>query len=242
MIKMKGYIHSFESLAAVDGDGLRCAVFMSGCPLRCIYCHNPDTWHKSDNETDSESLVKKISRYKTYFGKDGGVTFSGGEPLLQSEFIKETIPLLKEQEIGYIIDTSGICDLTPNVCEVLKNSQSVLLDLKFWDNESYLRYTGGNLKKVLDTLSYLDSICKKTVIRTVIVPGINDREEILDKYLELVSDFSCISKYELLAFHTMGFFKYEKLGVVNPLHDKTALSHEKLVELQRFVNVKRKNG
>jgi len=235
---MKGYIHSFESLAAVDGDGLRCAVFMSGCPLRCIYCHNPDTWYKSDNETDAESLVKKISRYKTYFGKDGGVTFSGGEPLLQAEFIKGTIPLLKEQEIGYIIDTSGICDLSPDVCEVLKNSQSVLLDLKFWDEESYLKYANGDIKKVLDTLSYLDSIGKKTVIRTVIVPGLNDSEETLDKYLNLISGYSCISKYELLAFHTMGFFKYEKLGIENKLKNVSPLPHDTLDMLQSYINTK----
>lgn len=235
---MNGYIHSFESLAAVDGDGLRCAVFMSGCPLRCIYCHNPDTWYRSENETDAASLVKKISRYKTYFGKDGGVTFSGGEPLLQAEFIQEAIPLLKEQEIGYIIDTSGICDLTPAVCEVLNNSQSVLLDLKFWDNESYLEYTGKGMKNVLDTLSYLDSIGKKTVIRTVIVPGINDSEEILDKYIELINGCSCISKYELLAFHTMGFFKYENLGVENKLKNTPALSHDTLDMLQSYINTK----
>lgn len=235
---MNGYIHSFESLAAVDGDGLRCAVFLSGCPLRCIYCHNPDTWYKSENETDALSLVKKISRYKTYFGKDGGVTFSGGEPLLQAEFIKETIPLLEEHKIGYIIDTSGICDLTDDVCEVLKNSQSVLLDLKFWDNESYLLYTGKGIRNVLDTLSYLESIGKKTVIRTVIVPGINDREEILDKYLESVKGFSCISKYELLAFHTMGFFKYENLGVENKLKDVSPLSHDVLDRLQSYINTK----
>ena len=235
---MKGYIHSFESLAAVDGDGLRCAVFMSGCPLRCIYCHNPDTWYKSDNEIDAASLIKKVSRYKTYFGKDGGVTFSGGEPLLQAEFIKETIPLLKEQEIGYIIDTSGICNLTPDVCEVLKNSQSVLLDLKFWDNESYLKYTGKGIKNVLDTLSYLDSFGKKTVIRTVIVPEINDSEEILDKYLELIKGISCISKYELLAFHTMGFFKYEKLGIENKLKNVSALSYDILDKLQSYINTK----
>lgn len=235
---MKGYIHSFESLAAVDGDGLRCAVFMSGCPLRCIYCHNPDTWYKTENETDAASLVKKIARYKTYFGKDGGVTFSGGEPLLQAKFIKETIPLLKEQGIGYIVDTSGICDLSPEVCEVLENSQSVLLDIKFWDDESYTNYANGDIRKVLDTLSYLDSIGKKTVIRTVIVPGINDSEEILDKYLELISGFSCISKYELLAFHTMGFFKYENLGVENKLKDVSPLSHDILDRLQSYINTK----
>ena len=235
---MKGYIHSFESLAAVDGDGLRCAVFMSGCPLRCVYCHNPDTWVKSENETDAESLVKKISRYKTYFGKDGGVTFSGGEPLLQAEFIKETIPLLSEREIGYIIDTSGICELTSDVCDVLKNSQSVLLDLKFWDDESYLKYTGKGIEKVLSTLSFLNSIGKKTVLRTIIVPGINDSEEILDKYIELISGYSCISKYELLAFHTMGFFKYENLGIENKLKDTSPLSHDTLDKLQSYINTK----
>ena len=238
MIAMKGYIHSFESLAAVDGDGLRCAVFLSGCPLRCVYCHNPDTWYMSDNQTDAESLVKKISRYKTYFGKNGGVTFSGGEPLLQASFLKETIPLLTEKEIGYIIDTSGICDLTPDICEVLKNSQSVLLDLKFWDEENYLKYTGGDIQKVLDTLSYLDSIGKKTVVRTVIVPGINDSEEVIDKYLELISGYSCISKYELLAFHTMGFFKYENLGIENKLKDTPPLSHNTLDRLKAYINTK----
>lgn len=235
---MKGYIHSYESLAAVDGEGLRYAVFMSGCPLRCIYCHNPDTWYNSGVETDAEVLVKKISRYKTYFGKEGGVTFSGGEPLLQAEFIKETIPFLNEQEIGYVIDTSGCCDLSPEVRDVLKNSQSVLLDLKFWDDESYLKYTGGDIKKTLDTLSYLNSIGKKTVIRTVIVPGINESEEILDKYLDLVSGYSCISKYELLAFHTMGFFKYENLGIENKLKDVSPLSCDTLERLQAYINTK----
>ena len=235
---MKGYIHSYESLAAVDGDGLRYGVFLSGCPLRCIYCHNPDTWFKSDTEIDAESLVSKISRYKTYFGETGGVTFSGGEPLVQAEFIKETIPYLLKNKINYIIDTSGIVDLTPTVCEVLENAQSVLLDIKFWDRDSYIKYACGNIDKVLRTLSYLDSIGKKTVIRTVIVPGINDKEEILDKYLELISKYSCITKYELLAFHTMGFFKYDNLGIENKLKNTTSLSHDVLDKLQSYINNK----
>ena len=235
---MKGYIHSFESLAAVDGEGLRYGVFLSGCPLRCIYCHTPDTWFKSENEIDAGSLVAKISRYKTYFGEDGGVTFSGGEPLLQAEFIKSTLPYFAKHNINYIIDTSGVVELTPTVCEVLENSQSVLLDLKFWDKDSYKEYTGGNIESVLKTLAYLNSIGKKTVIRTVIVPGINDKEEILDKYLELLSEFSCITKYELLAFHTMGFFKYENLGIENKLKDTDPLSHDVLDRLQAYINNK----
>lgn len=235
---MKGYIHSYESLAAVDGEGLRYGVFLSGCPLRCIYCHNPDTWFKSENEIDAETLVKKVSRYKTYFGENGGITFSGGEPLLQAAFIKEAIPYLKKQEINYIIDTSGIVELNPDICEVLNNSQSVLLDLKFWDNDSYNKYTGGNIDSVLKTLSYLEAIGKKTVIRTVIVPGINDCEDVLDKYIELLSNYSCITKYELLAFHTMGFFKYENLEIENKLKDTLPLSHEVLDRLQTYINTK----
>lgn len=235
---MRGYIHSFESLAAVDGDGLRCAVFLSGCPLRCVYCHNPDTWLRSDKPTDAESLAKKIVRFKPYFGKEGGVTFSGGEPLLQAEFIKETASCLSKEEIGYIIDTSGHVDLDGTVCDVLSSAQSVLLDLKFWDDESYIKYTGGNIVKTLKILEYLDSIGKKTVIRTVILPKINDCEEILDKYINILSNFSCITKYELLPFHTMGFFKYEKLGIENKLVGISPLPDEVLNNLQKYANTK----
>lgn len=234
---MTGYIHSFESLAAVDGEGLRCAVFFAGCPLRCVYCHNPDTWNISaGTETSADALVKKITRYKTYFGEDGGVTFSGGEPLLQAAFIKELIPLLKNNGIKYIIDTSGSVELSDLVKEVLLNSQSVLLDLKFWDNESYIKYSGGEINTVLGTLRYLESIGKKTVIRTVIVPGINDSEEVLQKYIKLISGFSCVDKYELLGFHTMGFFKYEKLAIENKLISIPALTQKRKEELQTFVN------
>ncbi len=234
---MKGYVHSFESLAAVDGEGLRCAVFLSGCPLRCACCHNPDTWDiTSGTLTSADSLARKIARYKPYFGDSGGVTFSGGEPLLQADFILELVPLLEKEGIGYIIDTSGCVSLTDSVKKVLSGAQSVLLDIKFWDEESYARYAGGDISAALNTLKFLQSINKRTIIRTVIIPGINDREEILKKYVELVTDFSCIHKYELLAFHTMGFFKYEKLGIENRLLKTEALSAERKQELQTFVN------
>lgn len=234
---MKGYVHSFESLAAVDGDGLRCAVFLSGCPLRCIYCHNPDTWDcLSGTPTEPDALVKKIARYKTYFGEDGGVTFSGGEPLLQADFIAELIPLLEKEKIGYIIDTSGCVPLSNSVKDVLRSAQSVLLDLKFWDKKSYFDYTRGDIDAVLNTLKFLDSVGKKTTIRTVIVPGINDSEGVLKKYVAIIKAFSCVDKYELLGFHTMGFFKYEKLGIENKLSNTEALSPERKNALQNFVN------
>ena len=239
---MKGIVHSYESLAAVDGEGLRYAVFLAGCPLRCAYCHNPDTWDGgSGTAVDAETLARKLGRYKPYFGERGGVTFSGGEPLCQAEFLRELMPLLAEQKIGYIVDTSGELPLSETVKAVLGGAQSVLLDLKFWDEESYRRYTGKGIRQVLQTLAYLNEIGKPTRIRTVIVPGINDREEILDRYIEHLTGISCVDRYELLGFHTMGFFKYEKLGVVNPLADTRALDPTVKERLQAYVNGRMKS-
>ena len=234
---MSGVIHSFESLAAVDGEGLRYAVFLAGCPLRCVYCHNPDTWGRDGGVVmEAEALARKLSRYKPYFGSEGGVTFSGGEPLLQAEFLQEMIPLLREREIGYIVDTSGAVPLTDSVKEVLAGAQSVILDLKFSTDKDYRRYTGRGIEQVLETLAYLDSIGMKTRIRTVIVPDLNDTEEALRGYVEMVGRYACVFRYELLAFHTMGFFKYEKLGIENPLAGKSALDPAVKDRLQRFVD------
>lgn len=235
---MKGYIHSFESLAALDGEGLRYGVFMQGCPLRCVYCHNPDTWGKGGMELSAEELAKKVCRYKPYFKNGGGVTFSGGEPLLQAEFLKETTKLLAENDVNYIIDTSGCVRLSDNVRYLLENAHEVLLDLKFWDNESYAKYTGADMSLVLKFFDFLEEKGIRTVVRTVIVPGINDSEEVLERYLKILEGKSFIERYELLAFHTMGFFKYEKLGLKNPLSEKSALPAEVRDRLQAFVNEK----
>lgn len=233
---MQGYIHSFESMAAVDGEGLRCAVFLSGCPLRCVYCHNPDTWNGEGQGMSPEELVKKVSRYKPYFKDNGGVTFSGGEPLLQADFIKETVPLLKEKGIGYTVDTSGAVSLTDSVKFVLENAQTVILDLKFPDNDSYKKYTGHSMENVLLTLEFLESSNIPTWVRSVIVPGINDSEEEIKKYIAHIKGKKCIYKYELLAFHTMGFFKYEKMGIKNPLANASALDMSVKDSLQAFAD------
>ncbi len=234
---MDGYIHSFESMAAVDGDGVRYAVFLAGCPLRCVYCHNPDTWHKASGRVvTSEALVNKVKRYKPYFKHGGGVTFSGGEPLLQAAFICETGKRLAQEGIGYILDTSGAVPLTENVRRAIDGAQSLLLDLKFPTDELYRHYTGHGIREVLDTLDYLEQTGKSTVIRTVIVPGINDTEQALISYLALLRARMCVHRYELLAFHTMGFFKYENLEIPNPLANTKALAPETLQHLQSFVN------
>lgn len=233
---MKGFIHSFESLAALDGEGLRYAVFLSGCPLRCVYCHNPDTWEKGENAMESADLVKKILRYKPYFGEKGGVTFSGGEPLLQAKFIKECAKMLSENGVNIAIDTSGAAELCEDAKDVLLSCQTVILDLKFWDDESYTKYTGKNMQNTLKTLDFLEESRLNVWIRTVIVPGINDSEEILLKYQEHIKNKKCVKKYELLPFHTMGFYKYEKLGIVNKLSAVSDMDKVKLNKLQNFVD------
>ena len=232
---MTGVVHSIESLAAVDGKGLRCCVFLAGCPLRCVYCHNPDTWRRVGKEYSPEDLARKIKRFQPYFGKEGGVTFSGGEPLLQAAFLREMAPLLAKDKIPYILDTSGQVELSGDIQYLLQNAQEVLLDLKFWDDASYLRYTGQDMRKTREMLSYLEEIGKDTVIRTVVVPGINDQREVLARYLPHVKGLSCVKKYELLPFHTMGFFKYENLGVPNPLRDTPPLSPDVCRDLQAFI-------
>ena len=236
---MIGYLHSFESLAAVDGAGLRVSAFLSGCPLCCVYCHNPDTWQMNGSKITAEELCRKIKRYKPYFGTNGGVTFSGGEPLLQAEFLLEMIPLLKEAGIGYAVDTSGAVPLSDAVRKVLNDSDEVLLDLKFWDEASYQKYTGVSIENPLNTLRYLNEIGKKCTLRTVVIPQINDSVEVMGKYLDHLKGITCVQKYELLPFHTMGFFKYEKLGIDNPLLQTPPLSPEKKEELQQWIDENR---
>lgn len=189
-----------------------------------------------------DQLVRKVCRYRPYFGKDGGVTFSGGEPLLQSEFICETAVLLKNEGIPYTIDTSGNVPLSEQVACVLRESQEVLLDLKFWDDASYRQYTGCGMQNTIQILSYLNEIGKETRIRTVVVPGINDQEEVLVRYLSHLKGISCVRRYELLPFHTMGFFKYDELGIENPLSDLAPLSPERFASLDRFFQQKRKEN
>lgn len=228
-------IHSFESLATLDGEGIRYGVFFTGCPLRCIYCHNPDTWFDNGRDYTPEELVKKIKRYKPYFKNGGGVTFSGGEPLLNADFINKTAPLLKAEKIDYCLDTSGSVPLTDKVKTCIDNADMVILDIKFCDEESYKKYTKGNFENFVHIGKYCTDTGKKLWLRTVVVPGINDSEEQIVEYAEFAKQFT-YEKYELLAFHTMGFFKYEKLGIENPLLDKQALSKERLLELQKIVD------
>ncbi len=228
-------IHSFESLAALDGVGIRYDIFFTGCPLRCVYCHNPDTWYKSDKDMNAQEVFAKVKRYKPYFKNGGGVTFSGGEPLLNSDFINELYPMLKSEDIGYCLDTSGSVKLTDSVKKAIDNADMVILDIKFYNPEDYKKYTKGEFNRFVEIGRYCTQKKKRMWLRTVVVPGINDTKEHMDKYADFVKQFE-FEKYELLAFHTMGFFKYDNLGVENSLKDTKALDKSKLNELQNYLN------
>lgn len=228
-------IHSFESMAALDGDGIRYAVFFTGCPLRCAYCHNPDTWHKSGNDWTTDALVKKIRRYKPYFKNGGGVTFSGGEPLLNADFIVEAGQLLRKENINYAIDTSGSVPLTDSVKKALDGADLVILDLKFYNSDDYAKYTKGKFENFIAIGKYCSENGIRLWLRTVVVPNINDTEEHIIKYAEFSKQFK-FQKYELLAFHTMGFFKYDNLKIENPLKGTPALEKERLSQLQKILD------
>lgn len=228
---MTGYVNSIQSLGAVDGPGVRCVVFMQGCPLRCKCCHNPETWEflKGTKYTPQE-LFSKIQRYKNYFGKEGGVTLSGGEPLCQSEFAMELFGLCRENGISTCLDTSG-CILNDSVKELLELCDIVLLDYKMTNNEDYIEFTKMEKTKADEFLSYLQKINKRTWLRQVIIPGMNDTEQNVHKLLQIKKQYSCVEKIEPLPFHKTCITKYRELGIDFPLKDTPEADKQRVAEL-----------
>jgi pyruvate formate lyase activating enzyme len=232
---MTGKIHSFQSLGTADGPGVRAVVFMQGCPLRCACCHNPDTWSfDGGTEVSAEEIFAKIKRLKNYFGKTGGVTVSGGEPLMQPEFIKELFTLCKNDGITTAIDTSG-CVLNDNIKEVLKLTDTVLLDYKFITNELYKTKVGCEKIKVDEFLEYLNSQNIDTWIRQVIIKDLNNTESSVKVLKELQEKFSCIKKIELLPFKKLCIEKYEKLNLQFPLEETPETTKQEIEDLNKFL-------
>ena len=212
-----GRIHSFQSLGTVDGPGVRFVVFMQGCPLRCACCHNPDTWDiAGGTEYTADEVFARICRYREYFGKDGGVTVSGGEPLMQSRFVTELFRLCREAGIDTCLDTAGVCIGEPQK-ELLALTDRVLLDIKYVSDEAYRRYVGCSIEKPLAFLEYLDSQNIDTTIRQVNIPTLNDSEDDIRQLKETVKSYSCVSKIEILPFRKICQTKYDNMGIPFPL-------------------------
>ncbi len=231
---MKGYIHSVQSMGTVDGPGVRTVVFGGGCLLRCSYCHNPDTWDVSSMEQyDVETLSEKIMRYYPYI-KNGGVTFSGGEPLCQAEFFLELGKSLKKNGLHIALDTSGHC-CNKKADELIDLCDLVILDIKFTNETDYKNHTGGSLKTVIEFLKQLEKSDKSVWIRQVIVPDLNDSEENILKLAEIVRAYKNIEKVELLPFKKLCLEKYKSLGIEFPLEETPEMPKERLIELETFL-------
>ena len=231
---MKGYVHSIQSLGTVDGPGVRSVVFLSGCPLRCIYCHNPDTWAREESQlTDAASLAARLVRFYSFI-KNGGVTISGGEPLLQAEFVAEVTMLLQKEGLHVAIDTCG-APLTPAAERLMEAADLFLLDIKMTTEEDYKRYTGGSLAATMAFLNRLEEKQKDVWIRHVVVPGINDNEKDILRLADLTKGYSCIKKVELLPFKNLCLEKYKALNIPVPLEGTPPMKMDQLEKLEQIL-------
>lgn len=230
---IKGNIDSFETMGLVDGPGVRFVVFMQGCPLRCAYCHNPETWSdKKKIEMTAEELVKKILKYKPYFGDDGGVTFSGGEPLKQPKFLLEALKECKKHGLHTCLDTSGFGD---NYEEILDYVDLVILDVKAIVPEKYKSLTGQVMDKYNKFLETCQAKNKKLWLRQVIVPNYNDTKEDVLKLEDYIKNIKNVERVELLPYHSMAKEKYKNLGIKYRLENVIDMDKEKCKQLEEFL-------
>ena len=231
---MIGRIHSFESFGTVDGPGIRFVTFLQGCPLRCQYCHNPDTWGAGGKEYTAEEVARQALKYKNYYGSNGGITVTGGEPLLQIDFVTELFTLLKKQGIHTCVDTSGFVFHESDGENVDKHKKLLdvtdlfLLDIKHIDDEACKKLTGQGNQNTLAFAKFLSENGKKIWIRQVLVPNLTDGEASLKRTREFIDTLSGVEKVEVLPYHTMGVVKYEKLGIAYPLAGVEAPTKEKV--------------
>ena len=235
---MIGRVHSIQTMGTVDGPGVRFVVFLQGCNMRCDYCHNPDTWAHDGAELliDSAELAQRANRYRNYYGKTPGITVSGGEALCQQDFVIELFRECKKLGFHTTLDTAGSM---PAKQELLTLTDLCLLDIKYTTEADYRQYTGGSLTQTLTFLQQLQEANVDTVIRQVIVPGRNDTEAAMDALAELIREFRCVKKIELLPYRNLCIEKYDALGITFPLRDMEQMSPEMVDYLQRYIDTSR---
>ena len=232
---MTGRVHSIQSMGTLDGPGIRYVIFLAGCNLRCGCCHNPDTWNIADGkEYTAEELIGRALRFREYFGDEGGITLSGGEPLLQAEFAAELFAHAKEKGINTCLDTSGSI-LNDKVKALLSHTDRVLLDVKYTDDESYRRHVGCSIYAPLAFLDYLDREGIKTTVRQVIIPTLNDTKESIERLKNVTRVHPCVDKIELLPFRKVCSVKYDKLGIDFPFSNLPTPSAEEMKKLEKLL-------
>lgn len=232
-MSMKGYINSIESFGTVDGPGIRYVLFVQGCPMRCKYCHNPDTWIPENGQLkDTDEIITDFEKYKDFFGKDGGLTVSGGEPLLQIDFVTELFEKARAKGYHTCLDTSGITfnendpERMKKFDRLIKSTCLVMLDIKHIDPEEHKKLTGQPNDQILAFAKYLNKNNIEMWIRHVVVPGITYNEKYLTRVGEFMGTLNNITALDVLPYHTLGIPKYENLGIDYPLKDTKPLSKE----------------
>jgi pyruvate formate lyase activating enzyme len=229
-----GRIHSIETFGSVDGPGVRFIIFLKGCNLRCKYCHNADTWNPESKDVRSATeLLDKAERYKSYWGDEGGITVSGGEPLLQIDFLLELFKEAKSRGINTCIDTAAEPftreePFFSKFKELMEYTDLLLVDIKHIDNEEHIKLTGKPNENIKDCLQYLSEIGKPIWIRHVLVPGITDNDEYLQKTRELLDTLTNVQRVDVLPYHSLGQFKWEELGMKYQLEGVEAPSAERI--------------
>lgn len=221
----KGFVHSVESFGSVDGPGIRFLIFLQGCPMRCQFCHNPDSWKTGiGEERTADELLDQAERFRAYWGDNGGITVSGGEALLQIDFLLELFEKAKQRGIGICLDTSAQLFTRKSPFfekfeRLMELTDTVLLDIKHIDDEEHRKLTRHSNANILDCARYLSEIDKPVWIRHVLIPGITDKDEYLVRLRDFLSTLQNIERIEVLPYHTLGVYKYEKLGIDYPLKD-----------------------
>ena len=238
---MTGYIHSKESFGTVDGPGIRYVLFMQGCPLRCIYCHNPDTWQVgSGTPITVDEIIEEFNKNKPFY-KKGGITVTGGEPLLQIDFLTELFKRARSENIHTCIDTSGIVynpqnkDLTEKLDELLNYTDLVMLDIKHIDTKRHKNITGAGNENILEFAKHLEKANIPLWVRHIIIEGYTDKPEDLIALGEFIGKLKNLKALDVLPYHTMGVGKYTELGISYPLEGMEALPVSKAVESKKYI-------
>ena len=232
---MKAAISKIETFSIIDGPGIRTVIFFQGCNLRCKFCHNPETWKITKNNYTVDELKKIILKNKPYFQNNGGVTFSGGEPLLHKDFLINLCKELKKENIHIALDTAGI--VNNNNLELLKLVDLIILDIKAINEENFINITQKPLFiEFLKFIKTINKLKKEVWIRQVIIPDINDNKEYMDNLYKFINNnIKNVTKIELLPFHTMAFTKYKELNIDNKYKNKEAMDKEKCNELENYI-------
>lgn len=246
--KLLGAVHSVESFGSVDGPGTRFLIFLKGCAMRCRYCHNPDTWdYHSEDMRSADSLLDQAERYREYWGEDGGITVSGGDPLIQIDFVLQLFEEAKRRGINTCLDTSAqpFTRKEPffgKFTRLMKLTDTVLLDIKEIDSRKHRWLTGWGNENILDCARYLSETGVPVWIRHVLVPGVTDRDEELRSLKSFIDSLHNVKKVEILPYHTLGVYKYEKLGIpyrlptVNPPTEQEISHAKKILGIQEAKN------